>query len=113
MPESPDNIVPITSDARSAAEKFSTEHDRELLTILFTDLVDSTKLQSGLGNVEAAQLGTDYLNAGPRTGRAGRVRWNRFVCERLHGSPRCESWRGTSRARGTKRGSIDRFPLQM
>lgn len=44
--DSPDNVVPITPDARTAAEKFSTEHDRELLTILFTDLVDSTKLQS-------------------------------------------------------------------
>ena len=56
MPEQPDNIVPITPDARSAAEKFGAEHDRELLTILFTDLVDSTKLQSDLGNVEAARL---------------------------------------------------------
>ncbi len=56
MPEQSDNIVPITPDARSAAEKFGAEHDRELLTILFTDLVDSTKLQSELGNVEAARL---------------------------------------------------------
>ncbi len=56
MTERPDNVVPITPDARSAAEKFGAEHDRELLTILFTDLVDSTKLQSDLGNVEAARL---------------------------------------------------------
>ena len=56
MPEQSDNIVPITPDARSAAEKFGAEHDRELLTILFADLVDSTKLQSDLGNVEAARL---------------------------------------------------------
>ena len=56
MVDRPDNIVPITSDVRTAAEKFSAEHDRELLTILFTDLVDSTKLQSDLGNVEAARL---------------------------------------------------------
>ena len=56
MPEKPDNIVPITSDARTAAEKFGAKHNRELLTILFTDLVDSTKLQSDLGNVEAARL---------------------------------------------------------
>ena len=52
----PDNIVPITSVARTAAEKFGAEHDRELLTILFTDLVDSTKLQSEAGNIEAARL---------------------------------------------------------
>jgi len=56
MPDQPDNIVPITPNARSAAEKFGAEHDRELLTILFTDLVDSTRLQFQLGNVEAARL---------------------------------------------------------
>ena len=56
MPETPDNIVPINKDAQSAAQKFSEEHGRELLTILFTDLVDSTKLQSDLGNMEAARL---------------------------------------------------------
>ena len=56
MANRPDNIVPITRDARSAAEKFSADQDSELLTILFTDLVDSTKLQSDLGNVEAARL---------------------------------------------------------
>ena len=50
MADTPDNIVPITRDARSAAETFRAEHDRELLTILFTDMVDSTKLQSELGN---------------------------------------------------------------
>ncbi len=55
MGDTPDNIVPITKDARTAAEKFSAEHDRELLTMLFTDLVGSTKLQSDLGNVEAAR----------------------------------------------------------
>ena len=55
-PKSPDNIVPITPDARTVAEKFGAEHDRELLTILFTDLLDSTKLQSELGNVDAARL---------------------------------------------------------
>ena len=51
-----DNVVPITTEARSAAQKFGAEHDRELLTILFTDLVDSTQLQSELGNAEAARL---------------------------------------------------------
>jgi len=56
MPEKPDNIVPITPDARTAAEQFSADHNRELLTILFTDLVDSTKLQQDAGNVEAARL---------------------------------------------------------
>ena len=55
MGDSPDNIIPITRDAKSAAEKFGAEHDRELLTILFTDLVDSTQLQSDLGNLEAAR----------------------------------------------------------
>ena len=56
MGDTPDNIIPITPDVQSAAEKFGAEHDRELLTILFTDLVDSTKLQSELGNVMAAGL---------------------------------------------------------
>ncbi len=56
MADTPENIVPITPDARTAAETFRAEHDRELLTILFTDLVDSTKLQNDLGNVEAARL---------------------------------------------------------
>ena len=51
MGDTPDNIVPITRDVRNAAEKFSSEHDRELLTILFTDLVNSTKLQSDMGKV--------------------------------------------------------------
>ena len=37
-------------------EEFLAEHERELLTILFTDLVDSTQLQSDLGNIEAARL---------------------------------------------------------
>ena len=36
MGDTPDNIVPITRDVRTAAEKFGAEHDRELLTILFT-----------------------------------------------------------------------------
>jgi len=56
MTQPPENVVPITPKARSAAEKFGAEHDRELLTILFTDLVDSTKLQQEAGNVEAARL---------------------------------------------------------
>jgi class 3 adenylate cyclase len=56
MANRPDNVVPITTQARSVAEKFGAEHDRELLTILFTDLVDSTQLQSELGNAEAARL---------------------------------------------------------
>ena len=56
MGDSPKNIVPIASHARSAAENFCKEHDRELLTILFTDLVDSTKVQSESGNVEALRL---------------------------------------------------------
>ena len=45
MPDQPDNIVPITPNARTAAEKFGAEHDRELLTTLFTDLLASMKLQ--------------------------------------------------------------------
>ncbi len=49
-------MVPITPNARTAAEEFGVAHNRELLTILFTDLVDSTKLQQEAGNVEAARL---------------------------------------------------------
>lgn len=56
MPDSPDHIVPINKDAQSEAQRFSEEHGRELLTILFTDLVDSTKQQSDLGNAEAARI---------------------------------------------------------
>ena len=61
MGDTADNIVPITRDARTVAEKFSAEHDRELLTILFTDLVDSTKLQSELGNVECRGIRAKIL----------------------------------------------------
>ena len=46
----------MTPDARSVAEKFGADRHRELLTILFTDLVDSTQLQSDLGNLEAARI---------------------------------------------------------
>lgn len=56
MPDTPENIVPITKHAQRAAEEFTAEHNREFATILFTDLVDSTKLQADLGNVEAARL---------------------------------------------------------
>lgn len=56
MANTPDNIVPITNEARSAAREFGAARDRELLTILFTDLVDSAKLQFELGNIEAARL---------------------------------------------------------
>ncbi|MCH8205165.1 MAG: hypothetical protein IID09_08365, partial [Candidatus Hydrogenedentes bacterium] len=56
MTARPDNIVPMTPDARSVAEKFGADRHRELLTILFTDLVDSTQLQSDLGNLEAARI---------------------------------------------------------
>ncbi len=51
-----DNIVPLSSQGRSSAESFRAEHRRELLTILFTDLANSTQLQSDLGNLEAALL---------------------------------------------------------
>jgi len=57
VPDSTDDIASINKDAQSLAQKFSEEHGRELLTILFTDLVDSTKLQSDLGNAESTRLG--------------------------------------------------------
>ncbi len=56
MGDMPDNIVPLTPKALSAMEEFLQEHERELLTILFTDLVDSTQMQTELGNAEAARL---------------------------------------------------------
>ena len=56
MAELPDNIVPLTPKAVSTMEAFLAEHERELLTILFTDLVDSTQMQTELGNAEAARL---------------------------------------------------------
>ena len=56
MTDTSDNIVPLTPKALSAMEEFLAEHERELLTILFTDLVDSTQLQSDQGNAEAGRL---------------------------------------------------------
>jgi len=57
MPETPDNIVPITGeDDKEAAKRYLEEYGQELVTILFTDLVDSTQLQSDLGNVESAKI---------------------------------------------------------
>jgi hypothetical protein len=49
LSDAQDNIVSITPDARTATQKFGAEHDSELLTILFTDLVDSMKLSTPTG----------------------------------------------------------------
>ena len=56
MTDTPDKLVPVKFDAQSVAQRFSEEHGREWLTILFTDLVDSTQMQSDLGNEEAARI---------------------------------------------------------
>jgi TolB-like protein/class 3 adenylate cyclase/Tol biopolymer transport system component/tetratricopeptide (TPR) repeat protein len=56
MTEKPDNIVPITGEDEEAAKRYLEQYGQELVTILFTDLVDSTQLQSDLGNVESAKI---------------------------------------------------------
>jgi len=57
MADTPDNIVPITGeDDKEAAKQFIEQNGRELVTILFTDLVDSTQMQSDLGNEESARI---------------------------------------------------------
>ena len=56
MDDAESNIVKLSRDARATAESFGVQHNRELLTILFTDLVGSTRLQSELGNTEAARI---------------------------------------------------------
>jgi len=56
MSDTPDNIVPISGEDKEAAKQFIEQSGRELVTILFTDLVDSTQMQSDLGNEEAARI---------------------------------------------------------
>ena len=57
MTENPNNIVPIMGDDdKEAAKQYIEQSGRELVTILFTDLVDSTQMQSDLGNEEAARI---------------------------------------------------------
>lgn len=56
MSEQVDDIGSRTLAALAGVEDFGVRKERELLTILFTDLVDSTDLQSRKGNEEAARL---------------------------------------------------------
>ena len=51
----PDGIL-ISEDARLRLEEFRTSHATRVLTILFSDLVGSTRLQSELGNLRAAEI---------------------------------------------------------
>ena len=51
MSQSEDNIIPLSFPGRSAAHE-----ERELLAILFTDLVDSTQLQTDFGDAESVRL---------------------------------------------------------
>ena len=46
----------LTDTAREELDRFRREHHTQVLTILFSDLVGSTKLQSDYGNIRAAQL---------------------------------------------------------
>jgi len=46
----------LTSEGRARTERFCAEHHTQVLTILLSDLVGSTRQQSRLGNVRAAEL---------------------------------------------------------
>jgi class 3 adenylate cyclase/outer membrane protein assembly factor BamB/predicted Ser/Thr protein kinase len=50
------SITELTESSRAQMEQFRSAHQTQVLTILFTDVVDSTRQQSELGNVRAAKL---------------------------------------------------------
>ena len=56
MPNEFENVGSMTLQALEDVGDFGGLKERELLTILFTDLVDSTDLQSRVGNERAARL---------------------------------------------------------
>jgi len=51
----PDGIV-ISESARKRLEEFRAAHETRVLTIFFSDLVGSTRLQSDLGNLRATEI---------------------------------------------------------
>ena len=73
-----ENVVPFESSRNpEAGEK------RELLTILFTDLVDSTKLQSDFGDAEAArltELHATIVRTGLKDHNAQEIKWAGDSC---------------------------------
>src|SRR5438309_11724449 len=52
--------LPIDSGYRAQVEEFRRKHRTGLLTLVFTDIVDSTGLKQGFGEREAATLFQDY-----------------------------------------------------
>ncbi|MHB8862954.1 MAG: protein kinase domain-containing protein [Pirellulaceae bacterium] len=51
-----DDLVALSDDARQELEQFRRSHETVVLTIFFSDLVGSTKLQTELGNLRSAEL---------------------------------------------------------
>ncbi len=52
----PDDLIVLSDDAREELEQFRRSHETVVLTIFFSDLVGSTKLQTELGNLRSAEL---------------------------------------------------------
>ncbi len=52
----PDDYVMLGDDAREELERYRQSHETVVLTIFFSDLVGSTRLQTQLGNLRAAEL---------------------------------------------------------
>lgn len=53
---STDRLVPLSEDERAELERFRRTHETQVLTIFFSDLVGSTKLQTEQGNLAATDL---------------------------------------------------------
>ncbi len=49
-------LISLSESERNALEEFRSSHETKVLTIFFSDLVDSTKLQVEHGNLTAARL---------------------------------------------------------
>ena len=54
------DVVRLTDDVRTRMERFRVEHDTQVLTLLLSDLVESTKHQTRLGNIGAAAFVQDH-----------------------------------------------------
>jgi serine/threonine protein kinase/class 3 adenylate cyclase len=52
--------VGLTAESRAQMEQFRAAHETKVLTILLSDLEESTKQQAKLGNVRAAELVQEY-----------------------------------------------------
>lgn len=52
----PEEVTVLSAEAREALEQFRRAHETLVLTIFFSDLVGSTRIQTELGNLRAADL---------------------------------------------------------